>query len=118
MKPFFCRIGSKAKIANKLLKFFPKHSIYVEPFIGSGALLYAKQPSDVEVINDLDKNVINNFKMLKNADINIENYNLRTTLEAMNKLVNSKPINKTDKLQCCWLISRVTIRQQVIVNIY
>jgi DNA adenine methylase len=98
MKPFFCRIGSKAKIANKLLKLFPKHSIYVEPFIGSGALLYAKQPSDVEVINDLDKNVINNFKMLKNADINIENYNLRTTLEAMNKLVNSKPINKTDKL--------------------
>ena len=98
MKPFFCRIGSKTKIAKRLIKFFPKHLIYVEPFVGSGALLYAKPLSEIEVINDLDKNVINNFKMLKTAEDNPEKYNLRTTLQDMNDLVNSNPKSKTDKM--------------------
>lgn len=98
MKPFFCRIGSKTLIAKKLLKYFPEHKIYIEPFVGSGALLFAKEPSEIEVINDLDKSMINKFKMLKDADINIENYNLRTTLKSMNDLVNSNPSSKTDKL--------------------
>ena len=54
MKPFFCRIGSKKPVAEKLISLFPHHDTYVEPFIGGGSILFLKEPSKVEVINDLD----------------------------------------------------------------
>ncbi len=39
----------------------PPHHSYVEPFFGSGAVLFNKPPSDIETINDLDSNVTNLF---------------------------------------------------------
>ena len=53
--------GSKWKIAEQLSRLLPPHHSYVEPFFGSGALLFNKQPSDIETINDLDHDVVNLF---------------------------------------------------------
>lgn len=53
--------GSKWKIAGELSRLLPPHHSYVEPFFGSGALLFNKKPSDIETINDLDHDVINLF---------------------------------------------------------
>ena len=39
----------------------PQHHSYVEPFFGSGAVLFNKSVSDIETINDLDSNVTNLF---------------------------------------------------------
>ena len=118
MKPFFCRIGNKSPIAKKLLKLFPQHKIYVEPFVGGGALLFAKEPSDKEIINDLDKEVSNNFKMLKTADENIENYNFRTTIKSITELVNETPKSKTDKLLKSLYLSCNTFGNKGVGNIY
>jgi DNA adenine methylase len=98
MNPFFCRLGNKSSIALKLIKIFPKHKIYVEPFVGSGAILFAKEPSEIEIINDLDDQVIKNFKLLKHAQTDLNKYNLRTNLQDMNKLTNRNPRKVTDKL--------------------
>jgi DNA adenine methylase len=66
LRPFFCRVGSKVPIRDIILKMIPPHKIYVEPFVGSGAIYWAKDPSDKEVLNDLDEWLIKNYKLLKN----------------------------------------------------
>jgi DNA adenine methylase len=43
----------------------PPHRVYVEPFFGSGAVLFAKVPTSHEVVNDLDGNVVCFFRVLR-----------------------------------------------------
>lgn len=53
--------GSKWNIANQLVNLIPEHHSYVEPFFGSGAVLFNKSASSIETINDLDSEVTNLF---------------------------------------------------------
>lgn len=41
------------------------HKVYVEPFCGGAAVLVAKTPSEHEVINDIDGELINLYKQVK-----------------------------------------------------
>lgn len=50
--------GSKWKIADWIIGHFPNHHTYLEPFFGSGAVLFKKVTSPIETINDLDGLVI------------------------------------------------------------
>jgi len=59
------RFGSKGQWARKLASLLPEHKIYVEVFGGTGAVLLAKQPSAVEVFNDIDGEVVNFFHVLQ-----------------------------------------------------
>ena len=45
MRNLFCRVGSKTPIADHIVKIFPEHDTYVEPFVGSGAIYFHKEPS-------------------------------------------------------------------------
>ena len=57
--------GSKWSIANWIINFFPDHHSYLEPFFGSGAVLFNKSRSHIETINDLDGDVVNLFEWIK-----------------------------------------------------
>jgi DNA adenine methylase len=57
--------GGKGMMVKKLLPLIPDHHIYVEPFGGGGSLLFAKEPSAVEVYNDLDSGLVNFFRVLR-----------------------------------------------------
>lgn len=57
--------GSKWRIAKWIIDFFPDHHSYLEPFFGSGAILFNKTRSSIETVNDLDGNVINLFEWIK-----------------------------------------------------
>lgn len=57
--------GSKWSIADWIIQFFPEHHSYVEPFFGSGAVLFNKPRSNIETVNDLDDSVVNLFEWIK-----------------------------------------------------
>lgn len=57
--------GSKWNIASQLVGMIPPHHSYVEPYFGSGALLFNKRPSDIETVNDLDSDVTNLFACIQ-----------------------------------------------------
>jgi len=63
--PSFNLIGGKARIAEEIIQYFPQHRCYCEPFAGSAAVLLAKLPSEVEVINDINSDIINFFLQIR-----------------------------------------------------
>lgn len=65
MKAVFKYPGSKWSLAKWITSFFPEHHSYLEPFFGSGAVLFNKQRSNIETVNDLDGNVVNLFEWIR-----------------------------------------------------
>lgn len=57
--------GSKFRLAKWVIKHFPSHDAYIEPFCGAASILFQKTPSQLEIINDLDGNVTNFFDVLR-----------------------------------------------------
>jgi len=65
-KPFIPWMGGKSRLADKILPIFPTHTCYVEPFAGAAALFFKKQPSKVEVLNDINGELVNLYRILQN----------------------------------------------------
>lgn len=57
--------GGKQTMVKHILPRIPEHLTYCEPFFGGGAVFWAKQPSDVEIINDINRAVINFYRQLE-----------------------------------------------------
>ncbi|RLG43135.1 MAG: hypothetical protein DRO01_00130 [Thermoproteota archaeon] len=62
-------IGSDYYVLPYLAKMIPPHTTYVEVFGGSAPLLLNKYPSPVEIYNDIDNDLYNLFKVVR------ENFN-------------------------------------------
>ena len=58
-------VGGKRRLAKRILPVFPAHECYVEPFAGGAALFFLKEPSDVEVLNDINGELINLYRVVK-----------------------------------------------------
>jgi DNA adenine methylase len=56
-------IGGKRAIAKQIIAQFPEHTTYVEVFAGGAQVLFRKEPSKVEVLNDLDREIVNFFRV-------------------------------------------------------
>lgn len=68
MKAVFRYPGAKWSIAEWIIQHFPngyEKLCYLEPFAGSAAVFFNKNPSRVETINDLDSNIVNLFRILR-----------------------------------------------------
>ena len=57
--------GGKQQLASRILDMIPKHKIYCEPFCGGAAIFFAKEPADVEVINDTNGELINFYEVIQ-----------------------------------------------------
>lgn len=65
MRPPFTYYGSKGRLAPWIVSMLPAHRLYFEPFCGSAAVLFAKQPSIHEVLNDVSVSVTTFFRVLR-----------------------------------------------------
>lgn len=63
--PIFPWIGGKRRLAKRLLPLFPSHDCYVEPFAGAGALYFLKEPVKAEVLNDINGDVVNLYRVVR-----------------------------------------------------
>ena len=68
MNKFFRWYGGKIRMLEKLEALIPEHQIYMEPFIGSGALALNHIRSPVEIINDLDGDIANLFRVMSDRE--------------------------------------------------
>jgi DNA adenine methylase len=64
--PIIPWLGGKRRLADIIIPRFPPHSCYVEVFAGGAALYFLRQPAEVEVINDVNGDVINLYRVVKN----------------------------------------------------
>jgi len=65
--PIIPWIGGKRRLAEKLLPYFPPHTCYVEPFAGGAAMFFMRPRAvDVEVLNDVNGDLINLYRVVKN----------------------------------------------------
>lgn len=57
--------GGKSRLRKKIIPLFPAHTCYVEPFGGGGWVLFGKKPSEVEIYNDIDGELVNFFRVVR-----------------------------------------------------
>lgn len=68
MKALFRYPGSKWRLADWIIGHFPsgyEKMVYLEPFAGSGAVFFNKRPGALETINDLNGDIVNLFRVLR-----------------------------------------------------
>ncbi len=58
-------VGGKSRLRKQIIDLFPQHTCYVELFAGAAWVLFGKKPSSVEVLNDIDQDLINFFRVIK-----------------------------------------------------
>lgn len=64
--------GGKQKLVPYILPRIPQHVSYIEPFAGGAAIFFAKQPSEIEVLNDTNKELINFYRVVQNDFVALE----------------------------------------------
>jgi DNA adenine methylase len=68
VSPFLKWVGGKRQIMPSIVAYLPKNiktCLYVEPFVGGGAVLFHLQPKKA-IINDLNVELINVYSVIKN----------------------------------------------------
>ena len=112
MKPLISYYGGKQRIASKILPHFPRHTVYVEPFAGGAALLFAKPKPLVtnshhyrEVLNDTNDLLINLYRVAIKQRQELET-EIMATLYSQSDYLRSKEIiknpSKYDNLTKAW----------------
>ncbi|MBR4295737.1 MAG: DNA adenine methylase [Clostridia bacterium] len=81
--------GSKWRISDWIISHFPPHKVYLEPYFGSGAVFFRKEPAYIETVNDIDGNIVNLFRVCRERP------------EELAKAINLTPFAR-DEFQYCY----------------
>jgi len=64
--------GGKQRLCKTITAMIPEHTLYAEPFLGGAAVFFAKSKSEVEVINDTNKELINFYRTVQMDFVSLE----------------------------------------------
>lgn len=64
MKTPITYYGGKQTMLKHILPLMPKHNLYTEAFAGGAAVFFAKEPANIEVINDLNGEIVNFYRTI------------------------------------------------------
>ena len=106
LAPLFCRTGTKKTLVDKILPLIPDHKLYVETMVGGGVVFWNKSSAEKSIINDLDKTLINSYRILKRADkdtvlsyIPVKNTeSIETRIRKIQAFVDKTPINEYEEM--------------------
>ncbi len=107
MKTPITYYGGKQKMVNKIVPIIPEHQLYCEPFCGGAAIFFAKAKSDVEAINDTNKELINFYRVVQNDFVSLEKQ-VRITLHSRTQHRDAKVIYESphlfNEVQRAWAV--------------
>ena len=96
MKSPIVYYGGKARLAARISEMLPINKWYVEPFAGSAAVLLAREPSYGEILNDLNGDVYNFWKVL------------RDTPDLLQMVLTHTPYSRSEYFECRRHVERCT----------
>ena len=111
MKTPLTYYGGKQQLSATILKLIPKHKIYVEPFIGGAAVYFAKEPSESEIINDTNGELINFYEILKRdfsalrQEVEISLHSRKLHHQAEVVYANPDMFSKTKRAWAVWVLA-------------
>lgn len=76
--------GAKNRIAKWICSHIPEHDVYLEPYAGSLAVLFNKKRCHIETVNDLDGEIVNFFRVLRDSP------------DALCRLINLTPYSREE----------------------
>jgi DNA adenine methylase len=99
--------GGKQKLLATIVSKIQPHTLYCEPFVGGAAVFFGKEPSEVEVINDTNKELINFYRVCKEKFLDLQAM-VRITLHSRHahrdaKVIYDNPHLFTD-VQRAWSV--------------
>lgn len=59
-------------LADRIARLMPPHRVYIEPFFGSGAVLFAKPAADIEIVNDINLMLTTFWRVLRERPAELE----------------------------------------------
>ncbi len=91
--------GGKYYLSKELIPYFPEHHTYLEPYGGAASALLNKDPSAVEIYNDLNDKITNLFRVIKH---NGQEFQRQLTLTPYNEVefndsLFSKPCDPVER---------------------
>lgn len=91
-------VGGKSRLRKQIISLFPEHTCYVELFAGAAWVLFGKPPSNVEVLNDIDQDLVTFFRVVKEKPQElIDSFEWELVARAeFDRLAKSDPTTLTD----------------------
>jgi DNA adenine methylase len=111
LKPPITYYGGKQRLSKELLRLIPQHKLYVEAFMGGGALFFRKSPSESEIINDINGEVVNFYFVLQSDFYKLQKrikgtLHSRSLYEEASRIYNDP--ERYDKVTRAWAFWVVT----------
>jgi DNA adenine methylase len=65
MNSFLAYMGGKSLLTKKIITKIPEHNCYCEVFAGAAWMLFRKEESEVEIINDINTDLVTLYRVIK-----------------------------------------------------
>lgn len=111
--------GGKQNLVSTILPLIPIHQLYTEPFVGGGAIFWAKPKSKVEVINDYNRELINFYECVQNEFVELEK-KIRISLHSRSMhrdatviYENPHMFSRLDRAWAIWVLAAQSFSSQL-----
>ena len=106
--------GGKQQLAAAIVKLVPPHRIYAEPFIGGAAVFFAKSPSECEIINDINSEIVNFYEVIQRdfaalqSEINISLHSRKMHRHARVIYENPEMFDRIKRAWAFWMLANMS----------
>ena len=111
--------GGKQRLVSLILSLIPEHKLYCEPFVGGAAVFFAKKPSEMEVINDLNGAVVNFYRVCKTEFAKLEKliqatpHSRQVHRETQDILKNAAKLNPVERAWAFWVQTNMSFSSRI-----